>query len=183
MVLVSEAAPVEPDNNYYGSHRAEYAMTTIAAFASAGLPVASVYDLLERGVYLTNAVKCAKVGPTVPTSAIMACSMLLEHELSLFPNVRALLLMGDVAIRAVNAIAWRNHQPRPIPAGSTYMIRGGEFWFRGARAFPSYLQAGPSYGIEKSKVRMIAEDIAAALVVADIGRQPDLTCGRGDDRD
>jgi hypothetical protein len=31
------------------------------------------------------------------------------------------------------------------------------------RAFPSYLQAGPSFFIEKSKRRMIAEDIAAAL--------------------
>jgi hypothetical protein len=29
--------------------------------------------------------------------------------------------------------------------------------------FPSYLQAGPSFFIEKSKRRMIAEDIANAL--------------------
>jgi hypothetical protein len=33
----------------------------------------------------------------------------------------------------------------------------------GCEAFPSYLQAGPSFFIEKSKRRMIAEDIAAAL--------------------
>jgi hypothetical protein len=33
------------------------------------------------------------------------------------------------------------------------------------RAFPSYLQAGPSFGIEKTKVRMIAEDIAAGLAL------------------
>jgi hypothetical protein len=50
-----------------------------------------------------------------------------------------------------------------IPAGSTYKIRGPEFTFRGARALPSYLQAGPSFFIEKSKRRMIAEDIGAAL--------------------
>jgi len=30
-------------------------------------------------------------------------------------------------------------------------------------AFPSYLQAGPSFFIEKSKRRMIAEDLKAAL--------------------
>ena len=47
--------------------------------------------------------------------------------------------------------------------GSTYKIRGGEYFFRGKRAFPSYLQAGPSFFIEKSKRKMIAEDIAAAL--------------------
>jgi len=70
--------------------------------------------------------------------------------------------MGDVAIKAVNMIAKRSREPRPVPAGSTYKIRGNEFFFRGKRVFPSYLQAGPSFGIEKSKRRMIAEDIAAA---------------------
>ncbi len=74
--------------------------------------------------------------------------------------------MGDVAIQALNAIARRQGAPRAIPAGSTYKIRGGIFTFRGARAFPSYLQAGPSFFIEKSKRRMIAEDIAAALQIA-----------------
>jgi hypothetical protein len=74
--------------------------------------------------------------------------------------------MGDVAIQAVNSIAKRNHEPRVIPAGSTYKIRGGEFSFRGARAFPSYVQAGPAFFVEKSKRRMIAEDIARALALA-----------------
>jgi hypothetical protein len=31
------------------------------------------------------------------------------------------------------------------------------------RVFPSYLQAGPSFFIEKSKRRMVAEDIGVAL--------------------
>ena len=83
-----------------------------------------------------------------------------------FPNVKAYLLMGDVAIKALNYIARRAGEPRVIPAGSTYKIRGQEYHFRGRRAFPSYLQAGPSFFIEKSKRRMIAEDIAAALALA-----------------
>jgi hypothetical protein len=57
-----------------------------------------------------------------------------------------------------------------IPAGSTYKIRGKKYLFRGARAFPSYLQAGPSFFIEKSKRRMIAEDIAVALALAKSAR-------------
>jgi len=73
------------------------------------------------------------------------------------------MLMGDVAIKAVNYIAKRAGEGRVIPAGSTYKIRGQEYAFRGKRAFPSYLQAGPSFFIEKSKRRMIAEDIATAL--------------------
>lgn len=62
-----------------------------------------------------------------------------------------------------------SHAPRPERSHTccpTYKIRGGEYYFRGARVFPSYLQAGPSFFIEKSKRRMIAEDIAAALAVA-----------------
>jgi hypothetical protein len=31
------------------------------------------------------------------------------------------------------------------------------------KVFPSYVQAGPAFFIEKSKRRMIAEDIATAL--------------------
>jgi uracil-DNA glycosylase len=84
-------------------------------------------------------------------------------ELALFTNVQVFLLMGDVAIKAVNYIAARAGQGRVIPAGSTYKIRGSEYFFRGKRAFPSYLQAGPSFFIEKSKRKVIAEDIATAL--------------------
>ena len=91
--------------------------------------------------------------------------MILEKELALFPDVQAYLLMGDVAIQAVNYLARMAGEPRVIPAGSTYKIRGGEFYFRGKRAFPSYLQAGASFFIEKSKRKMIAEDIAAAIRV------------------
>ncbi|WP_231585684.1 hypothetical protein [Methanosarcina sp. WWM596] len=89
--------------------------------------------------------------------------LILEKEFSLFPNVEAFLLMGDVAIKAVNYIASRNGEGKVIPAGSTYKLRGKDYFFRGKRAFPSYLQAGPSFFIEKSKRKMIAEDIAASL--------------------
>jgi hypothetical protein len=54
---------------------------------------------------------------------------------------------------------------RVIPAGLTYKIRGPAYYFRGKPVFPSYLQAGPSFYIEKSKRKMIAEDIASALKV------------------
>jgi uracil-DNA glycosylase len=114
-------------------------------------------------VYLTTAVKCGKTGYGIKATTIKRCSRILQQELALFPNVKALLLMGDVAIKAVNYIAKSVGEARVIPAGSTYKIRGGKYIFRGMRAFPSYLQAGPSFFIEKSKRKMIAEDIAEAL--------------------
>jgi len=140
--------------------------TTVQAFQDAGAPVASMQDVLGLGVYLTTAVKCGKTGYGIQAATIVECSRLLERELALFPHVQAYLLMGDVAMRAVNLITKRAGQARVIPAGSTYKIRGQDYFFRGQRAFPSYLQVGPSFFIEKSKRKMIAEDIAAALRLA-----------------
>jgi uracil-DNA glycosylase len=163
IVLISEAAPADPGDYYYALGDPLFQQTTVQAFKDAGAPVASVQDILDLGVYLTTAVKCGKTGYGIQASTIAECSHILEQELALFPNVQAYLLMGDVAIKAVNTIAKRAGQGRVIPAGSTYKLRGPAYFFGGQRAFPSYLQAGPSFLIEKSKRQMIAEDIAAAL--------------------
>jgi len=168
VLMIAEAAPENLADYYYAGANALFAQTTILSFQEAGAQVASIQDILERGVYLTTAVKCGKTAYGIATATVEHCSHLLEKEMSLFPNVKAYLLMGDVAIKAVNIIARRNREPRVIPAGSTYKLRGGEFTFRGVRAFQSYLQAGPSFFIEKSKRRMIAQDIAAALKIAGI---------------
>jgi uracil-DNA glycosylase len=164
--LISESAPAEKSDDYYAPGSPLFAQTTLLAFQDAGAKVTSIQELLDLGVYLTTAIKCAKTGYGIQTATIKECSHLLEQELDLFHNVKAYLLMGDVAIKAVNEIARRAGQGRVIPAGSTYKIRGPDFHFRSGRAFPSYLQAGPSFGIEKSKRKMIAEDIASALAVA-----------------
>jgi uracil-DNA glycosylase len=163
IVLISEAAPPDPADYYYAGGDALFEQTTVQAFNDAGADVSSIRDILNLGVYLTTAVKCGKTGYGLKAATIKECSLLLEQELALLPNVRAYLLMGDVAIKAINYIAQRAGQGRVIPAGSTYKIRGPEYTFRGARALPSYVQAGPAFFVEKSKRRMIGEDIAAAL--------------------
>jgi uracil-DNA glycosylase len=168
VMVISETAPSAAFDYFYGSCDALFARTTVQAFQEAGVKVSTIHDLLNKGIYLTTAVKCGKYDYAVATSTIVHCSALLEREIDLFPNVKAYLLMGDVSIKALNAIAKRHGERRVIPAGSTYKIRGGEFSYRGIRAFPSYLQAGPSFGIEKTKVRMIAEDISRAMETAGI---------------
>jgi uracil-DNA glycosylase len=165
ILLISEASPADPQDYYYAGADALFARTTLLAFQDTGAQVASMQDILDLGVYLTAAVKCGKTGYGIATQTIQNCSLLLEKELALFPNVKVYLLMGDVAIKAVNMIAKRNHEPRVVPAGSTYKIRGGEFTFRGARALPSYVQAGPAFFVEKVKRKMIAEDIKKALEI------------------
>ncbi|MCJ7621183.1 MAG: uracil-DNA glycosylase family protein [Anaerolineae bacterium] len=165
IVLISEAVPIDLDDYYYAPGDALFQQTTVEAFRDAGADVFSVQDILDLGVYMTTAVKCGKTTYGIKTGTIRQCSLLLEQELALFPRVKAFLLMGDVAIRALNYVAQRAGEASVIPAGSTYKIRGEEYLFREARAFPSYLQAGPSFFIEKTKRRMITEDIAAALAL------------------
>jgi uracil-DNA glycosylase len=151
IVLISEAAPDDPKDHYDGPEGSLFEKTTLLAFQDAGVQVDSLADLSAMGIYFTTAVKCAKQGYGLQTQTVQHCSRVLEQELSLFPNVRAYLLMGDVAIKSINAIAHRQGMGRVIPAGSTYKLRGGDYPFRSGWALPSYLQAGPAFFIEKTK--------------------------------
>ncbi len=166
IVMISEAAPADPAEYYYAKGNPLFEQTTVQAFVDAGCAVSSVKDIVARGVYLTTAVKCAKTGYGIESKTIRECSCLLERELALFPKLKVLMLMGDVAIKALNYVASRLGEARVIPAGSTYKLRNQKYSLKGIRVLPSYLQAGPSFFIEKSKRRMIAEDIAAGLRLA-----------------
>ncbi len=163
VLLISEAAPAQSKDHYYAKGDSLFQQTTVQAFKDAGAKVSSISDILELGVYLTTAVKCGKTGYGIKAATIKQCSLLLEQEIDLLPQVQVLLLMGDVAIKSLNYIGVRAGAGRAIPKGSTYKIRGDRHHFQGRRAFPSYLQAGASFFIEKSKRKMIAADIAAAL--------------------
>jgi uracil-DNA glycosylase len=165
IVIVSEATPPDATDYYYAAGQPLFQETTVQAFRDAGASVSSVRDIVKSGVYLTTAVKCGKTEYGIKAGTIKECSKLLEEELQLFPDVSAILLMGDVAIKALNYVSNRVGDGRVIPSGSTYKIRSGEYQFQESRVFPSYLQAGPSFFIEKSKRRMIAEDIKEALAM------------------
>ena len=98
IVLISESAPEKLEDYYYSGGAAAgtaaraplFAETTLLAFSDAGVKVDSVQELIQRGVYLTSAVKCAKTTYGIQTSTIAECSRLLEQELSLFPNIKKL---------------------------------------------------------------------------------------------
>jgi hypothetical protein len=75
------------------------------------------------------------------------------------------MLMGDFAIKAVNYIWKSRYNEKIIPSGSTYKIRKGVYESRGIRFFPSYTQTGDSFGLEKSKVEMIKEDVKKAMEI------------------
>jgi uracil-DNA glycosylase len=161
--MVSEAPPVEPNDYFYAKDDPFYMQTTAQAFKDAGFEVTSMEDVLDLGVYITTAIKCGKTGYSISSKTIENCSSLLESEMDLLPRIEAILLMGDTAIKSMNYIAKRNTRKRIVPSGSTYKIRKKEYFYNDARVFPTYLQTGKSYLIEKSKRKMIAEDINTAL--------------------
>jgi hypothetical protein len=167
VAVISESAALDSKDDFYAEQQGEeaplFAQTTLMAFKNGGVEASSIYELVDQGFYFTTAIKCGKTDYTIKAGPITACSFLLEQELAQFPNLQAIMLMGDAAIKALNAIAKRNGHPRVIPAVSTYKLRGQSFHYEGMRVLPSYLQAGPSFFIEKSKQRMIAEDITAVL--------------------
>jgi uracil-DNA glycosylase len=118
---------------------------------------------LNFGVYITTAIKCGKTQYAVSPATMKNCAKLLEQEITLFPNVKAFILGGDVAIKMMNGI-WKNQMGKKvIPTGSTYKIRVQAYYAGEKRIFPSYTPAGKNFLIEKSKRRMVAEDIRDAL--------------------
>jgi uracil-DNA glycosylase len=163
ILLISEAPPQNLNDYFYAQNKPFYFQTTAQAFSDAGLNVSSMEDVLNLGVFVTTAIKCGKTGYSVSSKTIETCSNILEGEMNLFPNVKSILLMGDTAIKAMNYLAKRNIGKRIIPSRSTYKIRKNKYFYKQLRVFPSYLQTGKSYLIEKSKRKMIAEDIKAAL--------------------
>ena len=165
MIVVAEAPAPDAADGLFAPGLPFYLETTLDAFRAAGLEAGSRRELEARGIYLTTAIKCAKVGYGVGRPTVEACSRLLEKEIDLFPDARAIMLMGDVAIGAFNAIARRRSGKRLVPSGPTWRLRGGEYWFEGKRVFPSYLQTGRSYLIERSKREMVAADLRAGLAV------------------
>lgn len=164
VVLLNEIVPADPAEDFYGSApEPAYLETVFPLFREAGSGAASVEELLERGIYLTNAVKQPKQETAVPPELLEKSLPVLEAELGLFPNLRTVLLMGDVAKKAFNRIAKKRTGKAAVPSGSTYKLRSQEFWCGGIRVFPSYIMTGKNILIEKSKFQMAAEDIRRML--------------------
>ena len=163
MILVSEALPKNINDYFDGKGEPSFIKNTNTIFNSLGYDFSTYRDYLNNGIYLTTAIKCIKKGYLVSTETIKNCSIHLEHELDYFPGKKVIMLMGDFAIKAINYIWKRKTNTKIIPTGSTYKIRNGIYESNGVRFFPSYTQTGESFGLEKSKVEMIKQDLEKAL--------------------
>ena len=164
-VMINEVVPSDPLQDFYGASDADYMKTTIPLFQGAGTEVSSIQDILQMGIYITNAVKTPKTEYAIDKSSIENSLPYLEAELSLLPNLKVIMLMGDVAKKAFNMITKKSTKKNAIPAVSTYKLRNSEIYYEGIRIMPSYIMTGGNILIEKSKVTMATEDIAAMLEI------------------
>lgn len=140
----------------------------------AGTAVSSIQDILQLGIYITNAVKAPKTEYVIDKSSIENSLPYLEAELSLFPNIKVIMLMGDVAKKAFNMITKKATKKNAIPAVATYKLRSSEIYYKGIRVMPSYIMTGGNILIEKSKVTMATEDIAAMLKIIKLSLHKDF---------
>lgn len=160
-VLINEVVPEDPGDDFYGGPDAAYLTTALPLFQEAGIRAGTILDILSQGIYLTNAVKMPKPESTVDRSLIEQSLPFLEKELSLFPNLKVIMLMGDVAKKAFNMISRKTARKNAVPSVSTYKIRHTEIYWQGIRIMPSYIMTGQNILIEKSKFAMAGEDIVA----------------------
>lgn len=159
-ILINEVVPEDPDQDFYGSSGELYLSTTLPLFQKAGLDVRSIRDILDMGVYITNAAKIPKTAYAVDPESMDKSLPWLEAEIALFPNTKVILLMGDVAKKMYNRIARKTLKRNVIPSLATYKLRGTPFYHGDIRVMPSYIMTGGNILIEKSKMQMAAEDIA-----------------------
>ncbi len=166
VMMINEVVPKNPDDWFYSeTPDAENRRTAFSLFKDAGVSVAGMRDVLDLGIYITAALKTPKTGYTADPALLQAQLPLLEAELALFPNLKAIMLMGDVAKKAVNRITKEKTKKNVIPSGPTGRIRHNAYYWGEIRVFPSYIMTGKNLIIEKSKCDMISEDIRRMMEI------------------
>ncbi|WP_302608450.1 uracil-DNA glycosylase family protein [uncultured Bacteroides sp.] len=158
-IMINEVVPSCPEDDFYGKPDSAYMSMTIPMFRKAGIEIGSVQDILNNGIYITNAVKTPKSEYAVSKESIEDSLPYLEKELALFPNVKVIMLMGDVAKKAFNMICKKATKKNAVPSISTYKLRNTEIFYNGIRIMPSYIMTGQNILIEKSKFEMASKDI------------------------
>ena len=158
-IMINEVVPSCPEEDFYGKPDSAYMSTTIPMFRKAGIEIGSVQDILNNGIYITNAVKTPKSEYAVSKESIEDSLPYLEKELALFPNVKVIMLMGDVAKKAFNMICKKATKKNAVPSISTDKLRNTEIFHKGIRIIPSYIMTGQNILIEKSKFEMASKDI------------------------
>lgn len=166
VIMISEVPPKKPEDGFYSTApEPDYMKSTLGLFNAAGVQVNSMRDILGMGIYVTTAVKSPKTEYMVDPGVIKAHLPILKAEFLLFGNLKVIMLMGDVAKKAINMIAKAETKKNVIPSDATGRIRHNEYFWGGIRVFPSYIMTGKNLLIEKFKRDCVADDIRRMMEV------------------
>lgn len=138
-IMINEVVPSDPLQDFYGLPDADYLTAALSLFQKAGLQVKTIQDILQMGIYITNAVKTPKSEYTIEKSRIENSLPYLEREIALLPSVKVIMLMGDVAIKAFNMITRKKTKRNAVPSIATYKLRKSEIFYGNVRVMPSYI--------------------------------------------
>ena len=149
--VIGRHAPTRAENSFYRND---------------GRPnrfVTALYDLLGIGTFeefkkrfiLTDAIRCHTSAPRVPDKAMRNCSRHLRNELSLFPNLQTLVVLGEDAYLGVQRYLLERAEEDVQPF-SKFM--GAEGWVEEQVEIPSldnravriFYCHHPSLGYERS---------------------------------
>lgn len=125
--------------------------------------VTALYDLLgiadfaefKKRFILTDVIRCHTSAPRVPDKAMRYCSRHLRNELSLFPNLETLVVLGEDAYVGVQRFLLE-HDPEEIQSFFNFM--GSEGWVEQQadipcldnRSFRIFYCHHPSLGYQRS---------------------------------
>ena len=93
-IMINEVVPSCPEEDFYGKQDSAYMSTTIPLFRKAGIEVNSIQDILDHGIYITNAVKTPKSEYAVSKESIEDSLPYLEKSLLCFQTSRLSCLWG-----------------------------------------------------------------------------------------
>ncbi|WP_300926906.1 hypothetical protein [Duncaniella muris] len=93
-IMINEVVPSCPEEDFYGKPDFAYMSTTIPMFRKAGIEIGSVQDILNNGIYITNAVKTPKSEYAVSKESIEDSLPYLEKSLLCFQTPRLSCLWG-----------------------------------------------------------------------------------------
>lgn len=113
-IMINEVVPADSDDDFYGTFDSAYMSTAIPLFQKAGIDVSSIHDILNLGIYITNAVKTPKSEYAVSKESIEESLPALEREIQLFPNLKVIMLMGDVAKKRSTLSARKSQGKMPF---------------------------------------------------------------------
>jgi uracil-DNA glycosylase len=160
LLMLTDGYPQDEAMHYVHAHPDSLAwQNTRQLLEGIGVKVDCYDDIRPQGILLTTCLESV-VPEKVTSGHIEIASEGVERIVRELPDLRAIGLMGDTAIAAFNRMCRRQRGDRLIPAGATYRIRNQDFFWNEVQVFPSYLHTGRSYLIERSKQRMVAEDMA-----------------------